>query len=496
MNIPVFKISLIAVIVSGIINIQTVFAAKSGSITISPSSPYGSWSCSLEPDESASLSITVQLSGSAGGVQYQLKSKSTSFSNTDPDFLWTGGGGSYSIVNTVYENATAVVTVDAVWTPVTGGGGGQGKPPPDIYGTATGTAVAQPGEYYNSASANVLKVGQNTTVSAYENDELQDSDWSIDGPAEFEGSTSGESTVTVKGTEPSSTEFDVTVESTSTDSGKSDSESLTVVGIDAISPGGITGCVNQSVTISATTQPEGYDDMISWSGGGDPASQSGGPEFETSWSDGGEYDVVASCGTSATTCSVTILELQFNSLSVEKGHNMHFYTGSTNGYTILVADTEYGPIAGAYLEGEATLLPADLEINWELQFKQYYTRTTIATLTDDSSVTNIDYGWDTKLGSDYYDSTTNATSGTHELNSEDSPSQALNITLMYYQGVRSVTFSDVFNLYFFGKVDSVSLYEELGQQDWGWSFAFSLSTNTAGEVEYEITDRQEIHEID
>jgi len=110
------------------------------------------------------------------------------------------------------------------------------------------------------------------------------------------------------------------------------------------------------------------------------------------------------------------------------------------------------PVTGFFRErifnGMATLLPDALSIHWELQFKQYYTRTMTATLTNSTIATQVESGWD---GGDVYYSEGYATSGAQELNSTDSPSQVLNINSMYNNGVRSGTFSDIFNLYFYGK---------------------------------------------
>jgi hypothetical protein len=56
--------------------------------------------------------------------------------------------------------------------------------------------------------------------------------------------------------------------------------------------------------------PEDHSELVSWSGGDDPESQEGGSKFTTCWTNGGEYEVVASCGASAATCSVTVVEVE------------------------------------------------------------------------------------------------------------------------------------------------------------------------------------------
>ena len=84
----------------------TARADKTGTIAIAPAQPHGSWGCSLEPDESASLTINVAPGGAANGVNYILKSgPEFSLDSTSPDFIWTGGGSSYWIANTTWISA-------------------------------------------------------------------------------------------------------------------------------------------------------------------------------------------------------------------------------------------------------------------------------------------------------------------------------------------------------------------------------------------------------
>ena len=67
--------------------------------------------------------------------------------------------------------------------------------------------------------------------------------------------------------------------------------------------------VDNEVTFTATTDPAGYEDLLEWSGGGDPATDSG-PTFTTKWADTGEYTVTASCGTSSKSTNVFVVKLE------------------------------------------------------------------------------------------------------------------------------------------------------------------------------------------
>ena len=115
------------------------YSDQSGSLVVSPGSDV-SWSCVLEPYETATLTITVAPAPSG----YRLKSKTVAITSSSPDFCWVGG---YSVVNSAGKSASTRVTVNCVWEPIPGeGGGGAGTPPPNLYGSATGIANAQPGE--------------------------------------------------------------------------------------------------------------------------------------------------------------------------------------------------------------------------------------------------------------------------------------------------------------------------------------------------------------
>jgi hypothetical protein len=65
-------------------------------------------------------------------------------------------------------------------------------------------------------------------------------------------------------------------------------------------------CVGCSITFTATTDPTGYEDDVSWSGGGNPTTGTGGT-FSTTWDTTGTKTVTASCGSgSSVSKQVTI----------------------------------------------------------------------------------------------------------------------------------------------------------------------------------------------
>ena len=192
------------VILAGIVCFSGIcYSDQSGSLVVSPGSDV-SWGCVLKPYETATLTITV----AAPPPGYRLKSKTVAITSSSPDFCW---GGGYSVVNSACTSAVTRVTVSCVWEPIPGeGGAGPGTPPPNLYGSATGIASAQPGEYWNVADASVLAVGDMVTVNAYKDDnEPAPSAWSISGPATIDGAGAS---ATVNGTTPSANEFDVTVQ--------------------------------------------------------------------------------------------------------------------------------------------------------------------------------------------------------------------------------------------------------------------------------------------
>jgi hypothetical protein len=64
-------------------------------------------------------------------------------------------------------------------------------------------------------------------------------------------------------------------------------------------------CINCDITFIATTDPSGYGDLISWSGGGNPSTGSGST-FTTNWNTAGTKTVTATCGTGSKSKQVTI----------------------------------------------------------------------------------------------------------------------------------------------------------------------------------------------
>jgi hypothetical protein len=82
---------------------------------------------------------------------------------------------------------------------------------------------------------------------------------------------------------------------------------VTVVAVDTISSSTSTSSVASNVTFQATVTASGGEHLLFWTGGGDPASQSGGATFVTKWNSAGTYDVIVQCGTSSRTNRITIV---------------------------------------------------------------------------------------------------------------------------------------------------------------------------------------------
>ena len=77
------------------------------------------------------------------------------------------------------------------------------------------------------------------------------------------------------------------------------SEDVTIAEVASVTPDEYGACVNENITFTVTTNPAGHYDLVSWSGGGTPASQEGGQMFTTQWSTCGSKTVTATCGSSS-----------------------------------------------------------------------------------------------------------------------------------------------------------------------------------------------------
>ncbi|MFC1461382.1 hypothetical protein ACFLQR_02545 [Verrucomicrobiota bacterium] len=72
-------------------------------------------------------------------------------------------------------------------------------------------------------------------------------------------------------------------------------------------------CVEEDVVFTAITAPGGYEHMVVWTGGGDPATTSGVQTFTTSWTNAGEKTVTAKCGDCGDSgASTNVVALQVN----------------------------------------------------------------------------------------------------------------------------------------------------------------------------------------
>lgn len=77
------------------------------------------------------------------------------------------------------------------------------------------------------------------------------------------------------------------------------SEDVTIAEVASVTADKDDACVNENITFTVTTNPAGHYDLVSWSGGGTPASQEGGQTFTTRWFLIGSGYVTATCGNSS-----------------------------------------------------------------------------------------------------------------------------------------------------------------------------------------------------
>jgi len=88
--------------------------------------------------------------------------------------------------------------------------------------------------------------------------------------------------------------------------GSSKPKQVTIVEVASVASDKNEACDGENVTFTVTTNPPGFGSLVSWSGGGTPATGSGAT-FTTKWSTGGTKTVTATCGTSSKYKQVTIL---------------------------------------------------------------------------------------------------------------------------------------------------------------------------------------------
>lgn len=92
--------------------------------------------------------------------------------------------------------------------------------------------------------------------------------------------------------------------------GSSESKQVTIVKVDSITSNFNVRCIGCDITFTVTTNPSGHEDLVEWSGGGDPSTGSGST-FTTNWGTWGTKTVTASCGDSSEDKQVTIVEVDY-----------------------------------------------------------------------------------------------------------------------------------------------------------------------------------------
>ena len=128
-------------LLAGILVITVNAELIKGDVTIRPGAPDAEWSCTLQPKDSATFTVTVVQSEMVNGILYVLKQVPASqIIPPGQDVIWSGGPTVFNIVNESSRAMRTTAKTTCVWGPSGGGGGGHGQPPPEIRGSAIGTA--------------------------------------------------------------------------------------------------------------------------------------------------------------------------------------------------------------------------------------------------------------------------------------------------------------------------------------------------------------------
>jgi len=80
--------------------------------------------------------------------------------------------------------------------------------------------------------------------------------------------------------------------------------------VDSVTSNFSVRCIGCGITFTVTTDPSGHEDLVEWSGGGDPSTGSGST-FTTECDTWGTKTVTASCGESSKDKQVTIVEVDY-----------------------------------------------------------------------------------------------------------------------------------------------------------------------------------------
>ncbi len=176
--------------------------------SLNPNDREDEWEFTLAPNQTAIYNVNIEREGWVGEVLYELEEPldppvfNPAYNN--PNFLWaweqTGGSATarsrqFKVVNTVWEDKTAVVTVTCRWLPVSVPGDGEGEAPGPLDGEAVGIAKHQWGDIVTSSDIDVdgapdyLCIHETVTLSSWlvtdefphQNYELIEADWSVEG---------------------------------------------------------------------------------------------------------------------------------------------------------------------------------------------------------------------------------------------------------------------------------------------------------------------------
>lgn len=141
------KIALILIILTS--QYSVMFATNpTKTFNLSPSSPNDSWTPTIGPSETATLTINIASSGTISGITYTRQSPPAP-SITGGNVLWSNQGGTvFDVTNTDPDAGNTSISQSCVWNPSTPlnasglGNGAQGPTP--ISGLGAATAYFQP----------------------------------------------------------------------------------------------------------------------------------------------------------------------------------------------------------------------------------------------------------------------------------------------------------------------------------------------------------------
>ncbi len=223
--------------------------------------------------------------------------------------VWTGGGKNGTLTLIPFNTNAAAYSVSVkIW--YTEGEGGDG------YYTMSGNGnITQPSiQSIDPASGTnvcVVKGSENpVTVNVTIDHQWSKEPVRIEAGSHIENTTtpsSGVATASFLAGSWTAGEYDVKAKLPKRSDPEKAGGKIVVVGVGDIDADKDSACIKEDVTFTATTIPAGHEDLVTWSGGGTPATDEGGT-FTTQWSTKGNKTVTALDKNFEITILCTILE--------------------------------------------------------------------------------------------------------------------------------------------------------------------------------------------